>query len=121
MNIYAPLEHALGIPWVLQAAALAALLLVLAGLAIRRRLAVAADGGLLPDEGLTIRNAGELIVEMLSGLARQAIGEKWRRYMPLVGTIFVFILLSNLMGLVPGLGGATSDASAPCWRRSARR
>ena len=110
MNIYAPLEHALGIPWVLQAAVLAAVLLLVSGLVIRRQLAVA-GGGILPDHGLTLRNVGELIAEMLASLGRQTIGAEYRAYMPLVGTMFAFILLSNLLGLVPGVGGGTVDPS----------
>jgi F-type H+-transporting ATPase subunit a len=39
------------------------------------------------------------------------MGEEWRRYFPVVVTIFVFIVVSNLMGLIPGLGGATSDVN----------
>jgi F-type H+-transporting ATPase subunit a len=108
VNIYQPLEHALGIPWVIQATVLAAGMLIFAGWLIRKQIA-AAGGGLLPDEGLTLRNAAELIVEMLSGLGQQAIGPDYRKYLPIVATIFVFILVANLMGLVPGLGGATSD------------
>ena len=108
MNVYAPLEHALHVPWVVQAAVLAAALLALAGAVIRRQLA-AAGGGVLPDEGVTLRNALEVVVEGLAGLARDTMGEPWRRYFPLVGTIFLFILVANVMGLVPGLGGSTSD------------
>ena len=44
-------------------------------------------------------------------MARERMGEDWRRYFPLVGTIFFFILVSNLLGLVPGLDGATSDTN----------
>jgi hypothetical protein len=39
------------------------------------------------------------------------MGEEWRRYFPLVGTIFAFVLVSNLLGLVPGVGGASSDVN----------
>ncbi len=39
------------------------------------------------------------------------MGEDWRRYFPVVATIFFFILVSNLMGLIPGFSGATSDAN----------
>jgi F-type H+-transporting ATPase subunit a len=106
VTIYTPLEH-VGIPWMVQAAVLAAGLLLLAGFAVRRQLA-AADGGLVPDERLTLRNVGELIVELLCNLGEQAIGHEYRRYLPVVGTIFIFILVSNLMGLIPGVGGGTS-------------
>ena len=112
MNVYAPLEHVLGHgSWVVQAAVLAALLLGLAGLLVRRQLA-RAGGGIVPDEGVTLRNVAEVVVEGLAGLARDTMGEEWRRYFPLVATIFVFILVSNLMGLLPGVGGATSDVNA---------
>lgn len=110
MTVYAPLEHALHIPWVLQASLLAGLLLIVAGLLVRRQIA-AANGGLVPDEGVTLRNTMEIVVEGLANLAQGTIGPEYRRYFPIVGTIFVFILLSNLLGLVPGLGGATSDVN----------
>lgn len=107
MTIYDPLAE-LGIPWVLQASVLAALLVLVAGLVIRREIA-RAGGGLLPDPGLSMRNAGELITELIGGLGRQTIGDEWRRYMPILGTMFIFILVSNVLGLVPGFGGGTVD------------
>jgi F-type H+-transporting ATPase subunit a len=107
VSIYDPLAH-LGIPWFVQASVLAGVLLLAGGYVIRRQL-VAADGGLIPDEGLTLRNVGEIIAEMLAGLGKQTIGDEYRRYMPIVGTMFVFILLSNWMGLIPGVGGGTTD------------
>jgi F-type H+-transporting ATPase subunit a len=108
VRIYDFLEHSLGVPWVIQAALLASAILLTAGVAIRRRLAVA-DGGVLPDEGVTVRNIFEVIVDGLAGLARQTIGEEWRTYFPLAGTIFFFILIANLLNLIPGIGGPTSD------------
>lgn len=108
-SIYAPLEHA-GIGFVFQAAALAAILLGLAGLSVKRKLA-AEGGGVLPDEGVTLRNLIEVIVIQLADLSEQIMGENWRKHFPLVGTIFFFVLVSNLMGLVPGVGGSTSDAN----------
>jgi F-type H+-transporting ATPase subunit a len=104
------LEHSLHVPWVFQAAFLAGALLLFAGVLVRRRLADP-QGGVIPDEGVTLRNLVEVLVEWLSGMARERMGEDWRRYFPLVGTIFFFILVSNLLGLVPGLDGATSDTN----------
>jgi len=98
------------VPWVIQAALLAGVLLMLGGLAVRRRLATS-DGGVLPDEGFTIRNLLEVLVEWLAGLARDRMGPEWRKYFPLVATMFFFILVSNLMGLIPGFDGSTSDAN----------
>jgi F-type H+-transporting ATPase subunit a len=108
VNIYTPLESA--IPWVIQAAILAGILILATGVLIRRRL-TAEHGGLVPDEGVTLRNCFEVIIEALANLARDRIGEDWRKYFPIVGTMFVFILFSNLIGLLPGVEGATSDAN----------
>ena len=106
--IYHFLEESLGIPWVIQASVLSCLLLLAAGFSVRSRIA-GADGGVLPDEGVTIRNLFEVIVEGLANLARDTMGEEWRRYFPIVGTIFFFILIANLLNLIPGIGGPTAD------------
>lgn len=108
MNIYTPLESV--VPWVVQASILAGFLILAAGMLIRRRIA-AENGGLIPDEGVTLRNCFEVVVEALAGLARDRIGDDWRKYFPIVGTMFVFILFSNLIGLLPGIEGATSDVN----------
>jgi len=108
--IFHELEHWIHVPWVVQAALLSGVLLLVAGLAVRRRLATP-DGGVLPDDGVTLRNILEVLVEWLAGMARDRMGPEWRKYFPLVGTMFFFILVSNLMGLVPALDGATSDTN----------
>ena len=109
MNLFSWLEHATHVPWVIWSALFACALLLLSGALVRRQLA-AAQGGLVPDPGLTLRNVLELLVEMLSGLAEQIMGPHWRKYFPLIGTLFFFILISNLLGLIPGFAGATSSA-----------
>ena len=108
-SVYAPLES-VGISMVFQAAALAAILLGGAALSIKGKLA-SEGGGILPDEGVTLRNLIEVIVIQLADLSRDIMGEDWRSHFPLIGTIFFFVLVSNLMGLVPGVGGSTSDVN----------
>jgi F-type H+-transporting ATPase subunit a len=110
VTVYTPLEEAFHIPQAIQASVLAIGIVLLAGWRIKRQLA-AAGGGEVPDEGVTLRNVAELIVDGLAGMARDLMGDDWRRYFPLVGAIFIFILVSNLLGLVPGFGGATSDVN----------
>jgi F-type H+-transporting ATPase subunit a len=110
MSIYGPLREHLGVGELYQMVVLAALLLVGGGIAVKRRLA-ASDGGVLPDEGVSIRNIFEVVLDGLAGQARATMGDEWRSYFPVVGTIFFFILVSNLMGLVPGVGGSTTDVN----------
>jgi F-type H+-transporting ATPase subunit a len=94
---------------------LAIALLIAGGLAVRSRLA-AAQGGVIPDEGFTVRNVVEIIIEALTSLAKQTMGPEWRRWFPFVGAMFFFILVANLLGLVPGVGGITADVNvAAAW------
>lgn len=90
-------------------------LLLASGIAVRRRLA-ATNGGVIPDEGLSVRNVCEVVAEGLVSLAKQTMGPEWRRWFPVVGTMFFFILLANLLGLIPVVGGATTNVNiAGAW------
>src|SRR5262245_4639948 len=48
-------------------------------------------------------------VRAMVGMLEQWIGPKGPKYLPLVGTLFVFILFSNYLGLVPGFMAPTSS------------
>ncbi len=114
MNAFTVLAHSLHIPWVVLSALFAGALLLLAGMTVRSAIKHGNnDGGVLPDEGVTIRNVFEVLIEQLIDIGETALGsrEHARRYFPIVGTIFFFVLISNLLGLVPGLAGSTSDVN----------
>ncbi len=52
-----------------------------------------------------LQNLAEVLVEAFIGLCTSVAGERnGRRFFPLVTTIFIFVLLANWMGLVPGFG-----------------
>ena len=108
MNVFQFVADATGVPAVIWSALFAAAVVLSMGLVVRARLA-RPDGGLVPDSGFSVRNVVELLGEMLAGLAEQNMGHKWRTYFPFVATIFLYVLVANLIGLVPGLGGATRD------------
>jgi len=76
-----------------------------------RQLAAARVAGqaLVPDEGLTARNLAELFVGGMHSLAEGVLGTRAGRYVPLFGSFFIFILIANLLGLVPGFAPPTSD------------
>lgn len=108
--IFHELEHWIHVPWVIQATLFAGFLLVVGGLMVRARVADP-RGGVVPDEGASIRNILEVLVEWLAGMAKDRMGPNWRRYFPLIGTLFFFILVSNVVGLIPGFLGATGDVN----------
>jgi F-type H+-transporting ATPase subunit a len=55
------------------------------------------------------QNFMEIILEQFVNELDETIGHGGRRYLPLVGTLGLFILVSNLMGLVPGLIATTAN------------
>jgi len=108
MNVFHELAHMLHTEWIYLSALFAAGLLILAGLSVKRAVA-GENGGVLPEEGLSIRNVIEVMIEALGDLGESTIGPEWRKYFPIVGTIFFFVLVSNFMSLIPGLLGSTSS------------
>jgi len=57
--------------------------------------------------------AVEMGVEALLGLMESTLGsmEKAEKYFPLIATIFIFILTSNLLGIFPGVGSMTFESA----------
>jgi F-type H+-transporting ATPase subunit a len=51
----------------------------------------------------------EIVVEQIRGLLDQVIGPYGRRYVPVVGTFALFILIGNLMAQIPLLGAPTEN------------
>ncbi|MBI4685383.1 MAG: F0F1 ATP synthase subunit A [Nitrospirae bacterium] len=57
-----------------------------------------------------IQNVVESVVETFLKLTEENVGRHWAGTLfPLIGTLFMFILLCNLMGLVPGFASPTSN------------
>jgi F-type H+-transporting ATPase subunit a len=99
---------AIGLPDKIATSGLVAALLVLFAVVVHRRLA-ATESAITPEDGITGRSLAEVFVEAMSGLAEGVIGHGAERYVPLLATFFIFILVCNLIGLVPGFSPPTSD------------
>jgi F-type H+-transporting ATPase subunit a len=52
------------------------------------------------------RNFIEMVVEYLYKTVNEVIGDekKTKKYLPLLATIFIFVVINNWMGLLPGIG-----------------
>jgi F-type H+-transporting ATPase subunit a len=55
----------------------------------------------------------ELIYEFVNGQAEDQIGHEGHKYLTLFGTFFIFILFSNLIGVIPGLESPTQAVYVP--------
>jgi len=63
---------------------------------------------LIPEKKFGIRNLFELIMETTLGMAEQVMGrKKAEATFPLIGALVFFIMINNLIGLVPGFLPAT--------------
>ena len=58
-----------------------------------------------------MQQALEVYYKFIQNLAKDMIGPGYERYFPLVGTLGLFILFSNLMGLIPIFKAPTSSTS----------
>ncbi len=80
------------------AAAVSLILIAIGHLAARRLKEV--------PKARSVQNIFEMIIEALLGVIDDVTGDRQLSYkfFPLVATIFIFILLSNWLGLLPGMG-----------------
>jgi len=78
-------------------------LLVTTVLGLSYRSAVARAGAdIAPDGRASIKTLIEMALDVVYGIAKDNLGEAWRTFLPLLAAVFLFILVSNLGGLVPG-------------------
>ncbi len=80
-----------------------ALIMLAFGIAATRKLAAVPRG--------VLQNFGEFLVETFVNFTRGVIGPGGEKYAPLAGTLFFFIYLSNVIGLVPGFHAPTANIS----------
>jgi len=82
------------------------LLLMAAAVVLRARLSVDRPGKL--------QHVFELLYEFVYGQAEDQVGHRASEYVPYFGTIFLFILTCNLIGLIPVFASPTKTASVTC-------
>ncbi|MFL6350834.1 MAG: F0F1 ATP synthase subunit A [Bryobacteraceae bacterium] len=73
--------------------------------ALRSRLSVDRPG--------KIQHTLEVVYEFISAQAEEVVGPGSSKYMPFFGTIFLFILFMNLIGLIPGFDSPTMYPMVP--------
>ena len=89
-------------------AALVVVLLTLGALAYRARVSKLGDEAILPERKLNLRAVYEGLADMVFGVLDGVMGEKnAKRFLPFLGSFFLFILFSNLISLVPGFRAPT--------------
>jgi F-type H+-transporting ATPase subunit a len=88
---------------VMETIVLIALILIFA--ILRTRFSVESPGRL--------QQAFELFVEFVNEQLESNVGHDGHRYLGIVGTLAVFLIACNLLGLIPGLMSPTSNVNVP--------
>jgi len=76
------------------------LVLIVAGLILKARLSVEKPG--------KFQHLMELVVQFVQSTADEIIGHEGRRYVPMLGILFLFVAICNLIGLIPTLATPTA-------------
>ncbi|MAV90735.1 MAG: ATP synthase F0 subunit A [Bdellovibrionaceae bacterium] len=63
----------------------------------------------IPSGKLSIKGLVEVVLEFIVGLSDLVIGEDGRKFVPMFASIFFFILINNLVGLIPGMTPSTDN------------
>ena len=114
------LAHAMGKTWIggepvhelnhVVLALIAFALIVLIAVRYKSRVAASGDGGVVPEKGFNARSFVEIVGEGTLSMMTGIMGaEPAKQYFPLIGTMAFFILVSNLLGQVPGFGAPTGN------------
>jgi len=80
-------------------------LLIVIFLLVRSRLSVEKPGG--------VQHMAEMFHEFIAGQGEEIIGHGSGRFAPFLGALFLFILVSNLIGLIPGFESPTASVWVP--------
>ena len=97
----APTDAAHPIPDYVAMEVLVILILLVGGLMLRRKLSVENPG--------KFQHVMEVVVEFVQSLTDEIIGHEGRRYVAMIGTLGIFIVLCNLLGLIPTLATPTAN------------
>jgi F-type H+-transporting ATPase subunit a len=87
------------------------LILIGAGLLYKKSLK-SIDAEVIPDGKFSLKNVFQVLVEKLLNIMEDIVGkEDAPKYFPLIGGIFIYVFLNNLLGVIPGFLPATEVIS----------
>jgi F-type H+-transporting ATPase subunit a len=85
-------------------------LLLLMGLSLYSRAKIAnVDKAVVPPKQFGVVAFFEMFLETIMGMMKNVIGPDYKRYVPLIGSLGLFIFFSNIIGLIPGFLPATDN------------
>jgi F-type H+-transporting ATPase subunit a len=69
------------------------------------------EDDVVPAAKMTFRNFVEILVETIYNFVEENMGRRTADFLPIIGTLALFILFNNLSGLIPGFLPATQNVN----------
>ena len=84
--------------------------LVVLGKALAGRLSTphGVEAAVVPDKKITVFGAADFLIEAFVKYQDSVLGKENRQHLPFTASVFFFLLLSNFLGLVPGMPAITT-------------
>ncbi|MBX2995595.1 MAG: F0F1 ATP synthase subunit A [Bdellovibrionaceae bacterium] len=67
------------------------------------------ETAVVPASKFSVRGFFEFVTEFIQGLVDMVMGHEGRAFIPLFASVFTFVLINNLVGVVPGMTPATEN------------
>lgn len=83
---------------------------IVALLGVRFKSALA-SGDLVPPERFGVQTFCEMVMDVAYGIAKDNCGSGYKKFLPFLAGLLIFILVSNLTGLIPGFPPTTANMS----------
>jgi F-type H+-transporting ATPase subunit a len=108
-NFFNLASHAAHVPAHTLALIVGSVVLIVAGVVYRAQLSNAKNY-IIPDKGISVRNLLEALGQAMYGTAKTVMGEESaKKYFPYIIFVFFFILINNLIGILPGSMSANQN------------
>ncbi|MFP5386615.1 MAG: F0F1 ATP synthase subunit A [Bacteriovoracia bacterium] len=108
-NFFAEASHATHIPAHTLALVIGSIIMIAIGVAYRAQISNVKNY-IIPDKGVSVRNMVEALGQAMYGTAKTVMGEESaKKYFSYVIFVFFFILINNLIGILPGSMSANQN------------
>ena len=64
--------------------------------------------GAIPEEKITTSGIFDFFIETFVAFQDSILGRDNRKYLPITGTVFLYVFVLNILGLIPGIPAATT-------------
>lgn len=91
-------------------ASIVALIIISLALLYRKRLTNLGEEA-IPTGKFSLKNIFQVAIEGVLSLMEGIIGKDAKKYFPLIGTLFIYIFVNNIIGLIPGFLPATENTN----------